>query len=499
MNSLKGLFETYTGFPAEEIRPLGSSGSNRRYYRISGGGRTLIGVKGTDRDENAAFIALARHFLSRGLNVPEVFAASGDGMSYIQEDLGGTALYDAVSSGRESGTYSQEERALLCRTMSMLPDIQFRGADGLDYGTCYPEPELNARMVMFDLNYFKYCFLKPSGLEFNEVRLQDDFDRLCADIVRDFGNTFMYRDFQARNVMLKDGEPYFIDFQGGRRGPVYYDVASFVWQARAKYPDDLREEMISAYLQALRRYEPELDEAGFRRNLRLFVLFRTLQVLGAYGFRGLVEKKAHFLASIPPALDNLRKLIGTPFGEYPYLCQVLDRMLSLDKFNPPVPSPDGKLLVKVFSFAFKKGIPEDNSGNGGGYVFDCRDIINPANREERDGVIMNPDYLYYRTINGRDRDIIDYIERKGSSAEFAADYMPIERYLDCVYNLADAHVDTYVRRGFTSLQLCFGCTGGQHRSVYCAQHVAEHLAQRYGDRIHVRLIHREQGIEEDLQ
>lgn len=498
MDTLKALFGTYSGAEADEIRPLGASGSNRRYFRISGAGISLIGVTGTDRDENAAFIALDRHFASKGLNVPRVLAVSEDGMSYIQEDLGDMSLYEAVSEGRQSGVYSPEERELLCRTMSMLPDIQYLGGDGLDYGACYPEPEFSSRMVSFDLNYFKYCFLKPSGLEFNEVRLQEDFDRFGADLMKDFGNTFMYRDFQARNVMLKGEIPYFIDFQGGRRGPVYYDVASFVWQARAKYPDDLKEEMIAAYLKALRRYEPDLDENAFRRNLRLFVLFRTLQVLGAYGFRGLVERKPHFIASIPPALDNLSKLISTPFEEYPYLTQVLGQMVSLDKFNPPASSPDGKLVVKIFSFSFKKGIPEDNSGNGGGYVFDCRDIINPANKEERDGVIMNPDYLYYRTINGRDRGIIDYIEKKGGSAEYAADYMPVNRYLDCVYNLADAHVDTYVRRGFTSLQLSFGCTGGQHRSVYCAQHVAEHLAEKYKGRIHVRLIHREQGIEEDL-
>lgn len=498
MDTLKGLFESYTGTKVEEIRPMGASGSNRRYCRISGGGVSLIGVKGTDRDENAAFISIDRHFASKGLNVPKVLAVSEDGMSYIQEDLGDTALYDAVSEGRHSGIYSPEERDLLCRTVAMLPDLQYLGGEGLDYGTCYPEPELNPRMVTFDLNYFKYCFLKTSGLEFNEVRLQDDFDRMCGDIVKDFGNTFMYRDFQARNVMLKDGEPYFIDFQGGRRGPIYYDVASFVWQARAKYPDELKEEMIAAYLKALRKYEPGLDEADFRRNLRLFVLFRTLQVLGAYGFRGYVEKKPHFLASIPPAIDNLRKLISTPFEEYPYLSEVLSGLVSLDRFNPPAPSEDGLLEVKVYSFSFKKGIPEDRSGNGGGYVFDCRDIINPANKEERDGQVLNPDYLYYRTINGTDKDIIDYIEKKGSSQGFADDYIPVGKYLESVYTLVDAHVDTYVRRGFTSLQVCFGCTGGQHRSVYCAQHVAEHLAAKYKGRIHVRLIHREQGIEEVL-
>lgn len=289
MDKLRNLFESYTGQKVSDTEELNSSGSNRRYFRLKGGNISIIGVIGTSREENNAFIRLSAHFLSKGIKVPKVLAVSEDGMRYIQEDLGDDQLYKVVSQGRESGEYSSYECRLLCRAMEMLPKLQFKGAEGLDWSVCYPEPAFNERMILFDLNYFKYCFLKATGLEFNEVKLQDDFERLKTDLMQDMGDTFMYRDFQARNVMMKDGEPYFIDFQGGRRGPIYYDVASFIWQARSRYPENLRKEMVQTYLRALKGYM-DVDEAHFNERLRLFVLFRTLQVLGAYGFRGYFEK-----------------------------------------------------------------------------------------------------------------------------------------------------------------------------------------------------------------
>ncbi len=522
MDILRDLFESYTGQKAVRIVQMGGSGSNRKYFRIYAA-ITLIGVCGTDRDENAAFIALSRHFAAKGLNVPKVLAVCEDGMAYLQEDLGDKQLYGAISGGRESGNYSAGERLLLCRTMSMLSDLQFLGADGLDWSLCYPESEFSARMVMFDLNYFKYCFLKLSGLEFNEVKLQDDFERLCSDLVGagmpGCGKTsaFMYRDFQARNVMLKDGEPYFIDFQGGRKGPIYYDVASFVWQARSRYPDDLKEEMIGAYLASARKYLPELDETVFRSELRLFVLFRTLQVLGAYGFRGYIEKKPHFIKSVPFAIDNLKTLLQTPFENYPYLNEILGKLVSLKDWKifdhgarPASPEPDDSaaertkpgcgskeeapcsgqhgpepLTVTVYSFSYKKGIPADDTGHGGGFVFDCRALNNPGR------------YEFYRQFNGRDQEVIKFLEDDGG----------IFPFLDHTYSLVDPHVQKFLDRGFTNLQICFGCTGGRHRSVYSAQRMAEHIAAKFGGetlkgadsgRIRIRLIHREMGIEEIL-
>ena len=284
------LFELYKSIFSEEpsvCTPLTGSASNRRYYRLSGDAGACIGVVGVDALENKAFLTIARHFYGKGINVPQILAVSDDESAYLQEDLGDTILFDMLTAARKSGDGMDQVEELLCKTMAMLPKIQFEGAQGLDFSVCYPQPSFDRRMVMFDLNYFKYCFLKPSGLEFNEVLLQDDFERFADALLEESTDTFLYRDFNARNVMVKDGQPYFIDFQGGRRGPVYYDVASFAWQARARFTQEQKEMMLKAYLESLSEYMP-VDEVSFRSRLRLFVLFRLLQVMGAYGFRGWV-------------------------------------------------------------------------------------------------------------------------------------------------------------------------------------------------------------------
>ena len=505
--SLESLFKHYTEAAPVSCEALTGSASHRRYFRLTGpDGRTLIGVEGTDADENRAFLTIDRHFASKGINVPKVVAE--DGLCYLQEDLGSAVLYDALTSGRSTGKYSPDEVALLRKTMAALPKIQVEGAQGLDWSVCYPQPSFDGRMVDFDLNYFKYDFLKLSGLEFNEVKLQDDFDRLREDLLAEPSDTFLYRDFNARNVMLVDGEPYFIDFQGGRRGPVYYDVASFLWQARARYPESLREELLQVYLDALKAYIP-VDEAHFRDRLRLFILFRMLQVLGCYGYRGLWEGNKAFIDSIPPAMEIVKSLL--PFEDYPYLSQVLTELCrgalspegvffpkpsaikdcsvpptasggplplmwprvatGLEKNTPSCGSP---LTVTVYSFSYKKGIPEDTSGNGGGYVFDCRSVHNPGKYER------------FKQLTGLDKPVIDFLEEDGE----------ILKFLDNVYSLVDAHVERFLQRGFTHLQVSFGCTGGQHRSAYSAQHLAEHLAAKYPVKVH--LIHRERGIEQWL-
>ena len=471
MKELYGLFENHTGREPESMTFLTGSGSNRQYARLSGCDGSCIGVKGTDGLENKAFLTIARHFHSKGIPVPEVISVSEDGMSYLQEDLGDVLLSDMVASEGKNGGIVPDSQltSLLCRAMAMLPKIQFEGAEGLDFSVCYPQPSFDRKMVFFDLNYFKYCFLKPSGIEFNEVRLQDDFERFADDLLQDETDTFLYRDFNARNVMVRDGELYFIDFQGGRRGPVYYDVASFIWQARARYPQWLKEKMLESYLASLAAYT-KVDRAAFEERLRLFVLFRTLQVLGAYGFRGLVENKAQFVVSIPPAIEGLKELLSVPFDRYPYLTEVLLKMASLPKFSPSL--SDGRLEVKVMSFSYKKGLPQDMSGNGGGYFFDCRSIRNPGRYEP------------YKKLTGRDEPVIRFLEDDGE----------IIQYLEHVYAMVDPHVETYYKRGFTSLMVGFGCTGGQHRSVYCAEHLARHLADKYPD-VRIHLIHREQNIE----
>ena len=465
---IKNLYRTYTGHEAEEVTELPSSGSNRRYFRLHGP-QTLIGVSGTSIEENRAFIYMADHFRQKGLPVPEVYAQSDDQSFYLQEDLGDTLLFDAIEKGRKSSVFDESEKTLLRQTITKLPEIQFMGSDGFDFSYCYPQEEFNQRSILWDLNYFKYCFLKATGMEFQENRLEDDFLKMSDVLLRNQSATFMYRDFQSRNVMIRDGQPWFIDFQGGRKGPVYYDVASFLWQAKAKYPEDLRQELLLDYIEALRKYMP-VDEKYFLSQLRHFVLFRTLQVLGAYGFRGYFEKKPHFIQSVPFAIENLRQLLKQDYPEYPYLCGLLRELTELKQFSDD--QQRRTLEVKIVSFAYKKGIPNDPTGNGGGFVFDCRAINNPGKYER------------YNHFTGLDEPVIRFLEEDGE----------ITVFLEHVYDLVDASVKRYLDRGFTNLMVCFGCTGGQHRSVYSAQHLAEHLHQKFG--VKVSLTHREQNIEQ---
>ena len=472
MKQIEQLFEQYTRQKPTQIYELPSSGSNRRYFRVSGEGISLIGAKGTSVEENIAFMEIAKHFKLRGLPVPQVLCASADNVFYLQEDLGDQTLFNTVSSGRESGNYSASEKALLKKTIAMLPKLQFEGGKGLDYNICFPQPEFDERNIWFDFNYFKYCFLKTTGIEFSEIRLHDDMSKMAVDLLDgENEETFMYRDFQARNVMLVNDQPYFIDFQGGRKGPFYYDLASFVWQAKANYSSELKDELIETYKESLKKYINVPDEV-FNKKLRLFVLFRTMQVLGAYGFRGYFEKKPHFLQSVPFAIDNLRKLIVEPFTEYPYVQEILTQLTQMRQFSDL--RVEKKLEVRIFSFSYKKGIPTDDSGNGGGYVFDCRAIDNPGK------------YDHFKHFTGLDKEVIEFLETDGE----------VTKFLSHVYDLADAHVTRYMERKFTNLMFSFGCTGGQHRSVYCAQHLAEYLAKKYN--ITVKVYHREQDISQEF-
>ena len=471
-------------------------GSNRVYSRVTDEqGRSLIRVEGTNRDENRAFIYMARHFHKLGLPVPELYAVSDDEMSYTQEDLGDTLLFDAIKNGRETGTFNETERTLLERTLRALAHIQIEGARDFDWSKCFPIPAMDERSIRWDLNYFKYCFLKGTKIEFSEPDLEDDFDRMVSNLTaeRSYSETvlqqsglptqwsFLYRDFQSRNVMIKDGKPYFIDFQGGRKGPTQYDVASFLWQAKANIPAALREELIDAYLDELEKIEisthhsPITNRDSWKESLKHFVLLRTLQVLGAYGYRGYFERKPHFLESIPNALINLEEI----FTQNPELQQEYPTLFLLSKYLPRTTvkrrSTDGQsqcqaLVVTIYSFSFKRGIPADESGNGGGYVFDCRSTHNPGKYDE------------YKALTGLDQPVIDFLEKDGE----------ILTFLNSVYALVDHHVERFLERGFDHLQVAFGCTGGQHRSVYCAEHLALHLKEKYN--IHIHLIHRERAI-----
>lgn len=473
-NHLIELYRSYTGYSPVEINELPSSGSNRRYFRLKGSDeKTLIGVLGTNLQENEAFLDFDAQFTARNLPVPAVLAVSDDRMAYLQTDLGDTLLFQAIEKGRLTRVFSPEERELLVKTIRLLPRFQFAGADGFDFSKSFPTTDFDRRSIMWDLNYFKYCFLKATGLEFEENLLEDDFNRLADDLLKTDCDTFMYRDFQSRNVMICDSEPWFIDFQGGRRGPYFYDVASFLWQAKANFSPKLRNELIAEYIDAAKEYR-NIERGQFMKTLSLFVLFRTLQVLGAYGFRGYFEKKPHFMQSVPFAVANLRSLLSDyDFSRYPYLAQMLNKLVELKQFSSDLDKRT--LTVRVYSFAYKKGIPNDASGNGGGYVFDCRGVNNPGKYER------------YKPFTGLDKQVIDFLEDDGEIISF----------LDHCYALVDASTQRYIERGFTNLFVAFGCTGGRHRSVYCAQHMAEHLSRKFN--VKVELIHREQNIEQLFQ
>ena len=426
---LEDLYIQRYGVAPEKVERLTPAGSNRQYFRMEGV-ENVVGVIGTSIDENKAFIYLSNHFRTLGLPVPEVYAMSSDFLMYLQEDLGDTSLFSL-----------RNDMSLLKATIERLPDFQFAGSVNLDFSKCYPVAEFDRQAILWDLNYFKYCFLNTTHLSYREDLLEKEFNLMAERLSRNPQGTFMYRDFQSRNVMIKDGKPFFIDFQGGRRGPYEYDVVSFLWQAKAAFPKNVKDELIDVYIKAASKYI-KLDEQEFKSNLREFVLLRTLQVLGAYGFRGRFERKSHFLQSIPYALANLESLLEEPFEIYPYLTSVLRMMLDAENkgLSDGIGKDRSNLTVTVTSFSYKKGIPADNSGNGGGFVFDCRGMENPGR------------YAEYKAISG------------------------------------------LANRGFTSLMVNFGCTGGQHRSVYSAQHFAEHIKSKFSH-VNVHLIHREQNID----
>lgn len=468
MEKLQQLFHQYTGHETTTCQQLTADGSPRRYYRLIAGDTSLIGAIGTSPEENEAFIAIARQMRSQGIPAPEIYAVDDDRMRYLQEDLGDTSLFSLLMAAQQRGGYDEADMEILRGVVRLLPDIQWGTAKDFDFSACHPSSELNQRGIQWDLHYFKYCFLKATRMEFDEERLEDDFDHLATILLQDSDQVFMYRDFQSRNVMIRDGKPWLIDFQGGRRGPIEYDLVSFLWQARARFTPEIRRELVAEYLLSASRYRT-FDEEVFYQRLQYFVLFRTLQVLGAYGYRGYFEHKAHFVQSIPMAIENLRTLLTeNDFADLPYLSRMLREMTALPLFAPH--EEETELTVRITSFSYKKGIPDDLSGNGGGFVFDCRAIHNPGR------------YAEYKQLTGMDEPVIAFLDKEEAMQDF----------LTHVYGIVDYSVEKYLSRGFTHLMVSFGCTGGQHRSVYSAEHLAEHLHAKYGVRI--ILEHREQNV-----
>jgi aminoglycoside/choline kinase family phosphotransferase len=466
--SLTELYKETFHREAKSISLLPASGSWRRYYRIGTSGEPVIGVWNDDKKENEAFFSFTDHFVRNALPVPKILARSGKDPAYLISDLGDETLFGSLSEARKDLTDFPEEVIRIYRkVISFLPRFQVEAAQGLNYSKCYPRPAFDRQSMMWDLNYFKYYFLKLAKIPFDEQKLEDDFIVLTDYLLTADCSYFMYRDFQSRNVMLVNSEPWFIDYQGGRKGPLHYDIASLLYDAKASIPDAVRLSLLSFYLDELGQHM-RVDRTEFTQMFYGFVLIRILQAMGAYGFRGYYENKPHFLQSIPYAVSNLEQLLKDhPIPvKIPALTSVLKMIIGNPAFRHYKPALSS-LVVTVTSFSFKKGIPGDNTGHGGGFVFDCRALPNPGKLEE------------FRDQTGKDKPVADFLNKENS----------VDEFLKHVFFLVDRSVERYIERDFFSLSVAFGCTGGQHRSVYCAEALAKHLHDKYS--IGVELIHSE--------
>ncbi len=466
MDALKRLFEQHFHSPAEHLQPLQGQlgGSGRNIIRLAGAGHSAVGILYSVREENAAFLEFSRHFRRHGLPVPEIYGENLSQGAYLEEDLGDTTLFEFLSAHRDGEAIAPEVVQAYRKVVAVLPRFQVQAGRDLNYKVCYPRAGFDRQSINWDLNYFKYYFLRLAGIPFNEQALEDDFSRLTKLLLAAPHDFFLYRDFQSRNIMLRGGEPWFLDYQGGRKGALHYDIASLLYDGKADLPPGLRQQLLDHYLDGLAAHI-DLDRAAFMEHYYAYVYVRILQALGAYGFRGFYERKAHFLQSVPYALKNLRWLadnVRLPVA-LPALLDALQAMQTSEKLRQlSLPAPE--LTVRVFSFSFHHGLPVDESGNGGGFVFDARSLPNPG-REEK-----------FRPLTGKDDAVIEYLNRQPGVHEFLASA--------CA--LVDASVANYRQRGFSNLMVSFGCTGGQHRSVYLAERMAEHLRGLRGVDVQLR-------------
>jgi len=466
MDVLKKLFEQHFHSPIGRVQPLQGQlgGSGRKIIRLASGKFSAIGVLCDVREENVAFLEFSRHFHRHGLPVPEIYAVDLSQGAYLEEDLGDTTLFDFLWTNRVDENISPQVVEAYRKVVAALPRFQIEAGRDLNYEVCYPRSVFDGQSIAWDLNYFKYYFLRLAGIPFNEQSLEDDFSRLTKFLLSADLNYFLYRDFQSRNIMLRDDHPFFLDYQGGRKGALQYDIASLLYDAKADLPPELREQLLDLYIDRLAGFV-ELEREVFMQHYYAYVYVRIMQALGAYGFRGFYERKAHFLQSVPYALKNLRWLLHNaklPI-ELPTLMDAFTRMVASEKLQS-LASKEENVIVRIFSFSFRRGLPKDETGHGGGFVFDARSIPNPG-REER-----------FKTLTGKDAPVIDFLNQQESVHQFLAGVM----------SLVDASVNNYQRRGFTSLMVSFGCTGGQHRSVYFAERLAKRLSGRTGVEVVVR-------------
>ncbi|MGD0964504.1 MAG: RNase adapter RapZ [Candidatus Acidiferrales bacterium] len=470
LDVLKQLFEQRFHSPVTRVQPLQGQlgGSGRKLVRLVNEGFRAVGVLYDVREENVAFLEFSRHFRGHGLPVPEIYAEDLSQGAYLEEDLGDTTVFEFLSNNRAGENIAPEAVEVYRKVVGVLPRFQIEAGRDLNYRVCYPRAVFDGQSIAWDLNYFKYYFLRVAGVSFNEQSLEDDFSRLTQFLLTADLDYFLYRDFQSRNIMLRDGQPFFLDYQGGRKGALQYDIASLLYDAKADLPPELRQQLLDLYIARLADFTA-LKRDVFLRHYYAYVYVRIMQALGAYGFRGFYERKAHFLQSVPYALKNLRWLLQhaeLPIA-LPALMAAFASMTKSEKLQNLASreeNPKERLVIRIFSFSFRQGVPNDETGHGGGFVFDARSIPNPG-REEK-----------FKALTGKDEPVIDYLNQQESAHQFLAN----------VLSLVDASVNAYQGRGFTSLTVSFGCTGGQHRSVYFAEQLAKRLRGRKGVEVAVR-------------
>ena len=465
---LVDLFEKWSGETAQRIIALPRSGSDREYYRIVGIEKKAIAAYNPDKKENEAFVSFSRHFCSKNLPVPEIYAVREDEGVYLLQDLGDTTLYSFLLEQRINNDFPDKLVVTYKKVLSWLVKFQIKGGKGLDFTKCYPRDGFDLQSMKWDMHYFKYYFLKLAKIPFNEQLLEDDFETFANFLLEANRDYFLYRDFQSRNVMLIDNEPFFIDYQGGRKGALQYDLASLLYDAKADIPADTRKQLLLHYIEELQK-EIEFDADKFISYYWGYVYIRIMQALGAYGFRGFYERKEHFLQSIPFAINNLEYLLNNvelPV-KLPALTDAFHRLTKSGKLRK-IADTGKQLTVRVNSFSYKRNIPVDESGHGGGFVFDCRAVENPGRYKE------------FRELTGKDKKVKEFLDADKS----------MKRFLHDSFSLVDQSVENYLVRGFTHLMISFGCTGGRHRSVYAAEKLMQYLKEKYNVRVTLR--HREQ-------
>ncbi|MGZ8553129.1 MAG: RapZ C-terminal domain-containing protein, partial [Chitinophagaceae bacterium] len=457
--AIRELYVKWKGTEPVSLDVLPQSGSERRYFRLYDKSSSVIGTYGANVKENEAFFYFSEKFRQKELAIPGILAISDDKQHYLQEDFGNTSLLNKL----EAGGFTDAVYDLFKKSLQELARLQVKGDEGLDYDQCLTNKEFGKQAIMADLLYFKYYFLDALRKPYDKQKLIDDFEALSNYLTHTEYKYFMFRDFQSRNIMVKeDNSVHFIDYQGGMKGAPQYDVASMLWQARANLPDQWKYDLLEDYIDAFENIIGQsVSRNIFQSQYNGYVLIRLLQVLGAYGFRGLFERKAQFLTSIPLALKNLKEFfqhqsLGIVVPEF---SKVLNLCVSDDiiqQFTPVQATEKTPLTVKIKSFSYRNGLPADDSGNGGGFVFDCRAILNPGRIQSM------------KTKTGRDKEVKDFLEQQTKMIEF----------LNSVFDIVDISVEDYIKRDFESLSICFGCTGGQHRSVYAADALARHLKNK---------------------